>query len=180
MRPLSDPAHTSGPTDPAPPASGQIAGHATVAPADVASRARQGVVAYALTALVFLAMDAVWLTSTNERLYRPAIGHLMSPTVDWTAAGLFYALYFAGLVYFAVSPALAARRPVLALARGAFIGLLAYGAYDFTNQATLRDWPWPLTIIDLAWGAVVSGVSSGVAAALALATSRPPRRTSGR
>ena len=122
--------------------------------------------AYGMTALVFLAMDAVWLSTATSLLYRPAIGHLMAPTVDWTAAVLFYAFYFAGLVYFAVQPALAAGRPLAALGRGALLGLMAYGAYDFTNQATLQGWPWSLTLIDLAWGGTISGVSSWSAAAV--------------
>ncbi|MDR7332130.1 DUF2177 family protein [Roseateles asaccharophilus] len=124
--------------------------------------------AYAVTALVFLAMDALWLSTATATLYRPAIGHLMAPTVDWTAATLFYVFYFAGLVYFAVQPALASGRPLAALGRGALLGLMAYGAYDFTNQATLQGWPWSLTLIDLAWGGTVSGVSSGAAAAVTL------------
>lgn len=132
--------------------------------------------AYLATAFVFLAMDAVWLSAATGPIYRPAIGHLMSATVDWLPAAVFYAGYFAGLVYFAVDPAVSAGRPVLALARGAALGLMAYGAYDFTNQATLRGWPWHLTWIDLAWGAVVSGVSSWAAAA----TCRRASRTSGR
>lgn len=124
--------------------------------------------AYGMTALVFLAMDAVWLSTATSLLYRPAIGHLMAPTVDWTAAVLFYVFYFAGLVYFAAQPALANRRPLAALGRGALLGLMAYGAYDFTNQATLQGWPWSLTLIDLVWGGTISGVSSWVAAAVTL------------
>jgi uncharacterized membrane protein len=45
---------------------------------------------------------------------------------------------------------------------GALLGLVAYGAYDFTNQATLRDWPVVVTIVDLAWGAILTGVVSVV------------------
>lgn len=136
--------------------------------------------AYGLTALAFLALDAVWLSTATAPLYRPAIGHLMAPEVAWPAAAIFYAFYFTGLVFFAVQPALAAGRAAPALARGAFLGLLAYGAYDFTNQATLRDWPWHLTWIDLAWGGCVSGLASWAAAAGALFTSRRGRPASGR
>jgi uncharacterized membrane protein len=133
--------------------------------------------AYLLTAVAFLALDGVWLTLTTTPIYRPAIGHLMAVDVIWWAAALFYVGYFAGLVFFAVDPALTSRRPVEALARGAALGLLAYGAYDFTNQATLRDWPWHLTWIDLCWGGVNSGLSSFAAAAI---TSRLTSRISAR
>lgn len=130
---------------------------------------------YALTALVFLALDAVWLSSMHTALYQPAIGHLLSGTVDWTAAGLFYALYITGLLVFAVAPALSSGRWGIALGRGALFGLLAYATYDLTNQATLRDWPWRVTLADLAWGAFVSGTASGLAARLTLATCRRAR-----
>jgi uncharacterized membrane protein len=145
---------------------------------------RRLVLAYLLTAVVFLAMDAVWLFSTATSLYRPALGHLMAQTVDWPAAGtaaaVFYALYVGGLVYFAVHPALVWRQASTALGRGALLGLLCYATYDLTNQATLRDWPWHITMIDLVWGATVSGVSSWAAAAIVLLTSRRANRTSGR
>ena len=124
--------------------------------------------AYAATLLVFLAMDAVWLSTATAALYRPTIGHLMAPTVDWVAAALFYACYFAGLVYFAVAPALAAGSSRIALGRGVLLGLLCYGTYDFTNQATLQGWPWLVTAVDLAWGGTVTGLACWAAAALTL------------
>jgi uncharacterized membrane protein len=33
-----------------------------------------------------------------------------------------------------------------------------YGVYDFTNYATLRDWPLALALADTAWGAVATAV----------------------
>lgn len=134
-------------------------------------------VAYLLTALVFLALDAVWLSTATQPVYRPAIGHLMAAQVQWVPVALFYAGYFAALVYFAVNPALAAGRATVALGRGVALGLLAYGTYDFTNQATLRDWPWHLTLVDLCWGAFNTGVSCLAGAA---ATSRLLTRAAAR
>ncbi|HEY0956828.1 MAG TPA: DUF2177 family protein [Roseateles sp.] len=131
--------------------------------------------AYATTLLVFLAMDAVWLSTATAALYRPAIGHLLAPTVDWVAAALFYVFYLAGLVYFAVAPALAARSSRIALGRGVLLGLLCYGTYDFTNQATMQGWPWLVTVVDLAWGGTVTGVSCWAAAAVTLKLLRHSR-----
>jgi len=131
--------------------------------------------AYLWALLCFLVLDAVWLSVMGPRLYQPALGALMAPQVDWTAAALFYALYLVGLVVLAIAPALEAGEPAVALRRGALLGLVAYATYDLTNQATLRDWPWVVTAADLAWGTAVSGVSAWVAARL---TSRPARRRS--
>jgi uncharacterized membrane protein len=128
--------------------------------------------AYGAAAVVFLVLDAIWLGLMASRLYRPAIGHLMAERFALGPAALFYLIYLAGLVHFAVGPALPAARPWLAaLAGGALFGLVAYATYDLTNQATLKDWPWALTLADLAWGAFVSGVAAcaGVLAARAAA-----------
>jgi uncharacterized membrane protein len=39
---------------------------------------------------------------------------------------------------------------------GALFGLVVYGVYDFTNYSTLRQWPFVLTLADLARGTVAS------------------------
>ncbi|RYY92700.1 MAG: DUF2177 family protein [Comamonadaceae bacterium] len=123
-------------------------------------------VAYPVTAVVFLALDAVWLTAMADR-YRSGIGHLMAPSPDWGAAGLFYVIYIGGVVFFAISPALDARRPALtALGLGAALGLVAYATFSLTNHATLRDWPWRVTLADLMWGPAVTGLAAAAACAL--------------
>jgi|GEM_PF-104621 len=136
--------------------------------------------AWLITLVIFLGIDAIWLSSLSAPLYQPALGHLMATSVDWRAVAVFYPLYAAGLVGFAVLPAVSSGQWRKAFFTGAFVGVLAYATYDLTNQATLRDWPWLLTLIDIAWGAVVSGLSSGLAAGLTLATCRRASRTSAR
>lgn len=123
--------------------------------------------AYVFAALVFLALDAVWLTTMAERLYRGGIGHLMAPSPAWGAAVLFYVIYIAGLVFFAIAPALEARRPALtALGLGAALGLVAYATFSLTNHATLKDWPWRVTLADLLWGPTVTGLAAAAACVL--------------
>ncbi|MDA7414881.1 DUF2177 family protein [Xenophilus arseniciresistens] len=118
-------------------------------------------IAYPLAALVLLALDAVWLSTMAERLYRGGIGHLMAASPHWGAAALFYVIYLAGILFFAVAPALDARRPVLTgLGLGALLGLVAYATFSLTNHATLRDWPWRVTLADLLWGPVLTGLTA--------------------
>ncbi|OUM02337.1 DUF2177 family protein [Variovorax sp. JS1663] len=130
---------------------------------------RQFAVAYVAGGLALLALDAAWLSTMAGRLYRPAIGHLMQPGFDAKAAAIFYVLYLAGLVFFAVAPALEARSWTSALGRGALLGFIAYATYDLTNQATLKDWPWRLTLIDLAWGTFMTAAAAAAGCRAALA-----------
>lgn len=126
----------------------------------MASPVRHFAIAFVAAAIAFLLLDAAWLTTMASRLYRPAIGHVMRPDFDLLAAAIFYALYLTGVVTFVVRPAFDARS---ALLRGAFFGLVGYGTYDLTNQATVTGWPWRVTLIDLAWGSFVTGASAWVA-----------------
>ena len=121
---------------------------------------RQFFTAYGSAALVFLALDAVWLSTMAERLYRPAIGHLMMDKPAFGPAIVFYLLYLVGVVVFAVAPAVASQRWQTALGLGALLGLICYATYDLTNQATLRDWPLRVTLVDLVWGTFVTAVAA--------------------
>ncbi|BFO56836.1 MULTISPECIES: DUF2177 family protein [Comamonadaceae] len=125
-------------------------------------------IAYAATALAFLALDSVWLGTMAQRLYRPNIGHLMQEGVSITPAVVFYLLYVAGMVFFAVVPGVEKQSWQQALGLGAALGLVAYATFGLTNQAVLRDWPWQVTAMDMAWGTVATGAASAIACAVVL------------
>jgi uncharacterized membrane protein len=130
---------------------------------------RRFAITYAATLVTFLLLDAGWLTTMGQRLYRPAIGHLMRADFAWEPALAFYLLYVLGLVVFGVMAGPARARPAVAAGRCALFGLIAYATYDLTNQATQRDWPWVVTLTDLAWGACASAVAGAVACRALLA-----------
>jgi uncharacterized membrane protein len=127
---------------------------------------KQALFLYLITLAIFFIIDMIWLGVVAKAFYRRHLGALMSPKVNWAAAALFYLLFIVGLVVFAVRPALAAGRPILALVLGALLGLISYATYDLTNLATLKDWPLVVTVVDLAWGAVLGGAVSYVSALL--------------
>jgi len=122
---------------------------------------------YLAALAVFVPLDMVWLAATAGRLYRPILGDILLAHVSMAPAVLFYAAFPAGLALFAIVPALKAGRMASALWLGALFGLFAYGTYDLTNQATLRNWTSMLTLFDMAWGGIVSGLSALVAAWIA-------------
>jgi uncharacterized membrane protein len=118
------------------------------------------IVAYVASLVVFLALDAVWLTVMNERLYRPVLGDMLAPRLNVPAAVAFYLIYLVGLTVLATAPALKEGSAARALVNGAVFGLVAYATYDLTNQATLRAWSIRLTLADMGWGAVASAVAA--------------------
>jgi uncharacterized membrane protein len=121
------------------------------------------VVAYIAAAIVFLAMDAAWLTVMGARLYKPALGSLMLDKPSIAPAALFYIVYIFGVIYFCVAPALRTGRWSTAATNAMVLGLCAYATYDLTNQATLRIWSVRVTVSDLVWGMIVttSAASAG-------------------
>ena len=120
------------------------------------------VVSYLLTAMVFFGIDLVWLGLVAKNMYNRNIGHLMSSQVNWVAGGVFYLAFIVGILVFAVYPAVDKDSLLRAIVLGALFGFFTYSTYDLTNLATLKDWPLSITIIDIAWGMVLTGAVSAV------------------
>jgi uncharacterized membrane protein len=76
------------------------------------------------------------------------------------AAILFYVLYIAGVLIFAVAPALRGGGWTTALLLGAALGFFAYMTYDLTNMATLKVWPVSLAVMDIAWGTLLTSLAA--------------------
>lgn len=112
---------------------------------------------YCIALPIFFALDMVWLGVAAKSFYAKNIGFLMKSNVNWPAAILFYLLFIAGLVVFVIAPAVDKGSWVRALLFGALFGLITYATYDLTNLATLKDWPFVVTVVDLAWGMVLAG-----------------------
>lgn len=122
----------------------------------------QFITAYVMTALVFLAIDYVWLSQVATRFYFDRIGHLLMDRPNMAAAAAFYLIYVIGIVIFAVGPALRYDSLVHAALFGALFGFFTYATYDVTNYATLKNWPLAVVVVDVAWGTVLSSVSAAV------------------
>ncbi len=105
-------------------------------------------------------MDFLWLGRMGDAFYRPAMGGMAMEGFRLGPAAVFYLLYAFGIVFFAVNPALDAASWRMAAAHGLLLGLIGYGAYDLTNQATLKSWPLSLTLVDMAWGSLLTGLAA--------------------
>ncbi len=118
---------------------------------------------YVVTLVIFAAIDSVWLGSMAARIYRPLLGDILLDGFRPAPAIVFYLFYGVGLVIFAVMPGVKSGNAGTALLWGALFGLFAYGTYDLTNYATLRNWGLAITAIDMTWGTVLSGVTAYLA-----------------
>ncbi|MDP2032205.1 MAG: DUF2177 family protein [Polaromonas sp.] len=136
---------------------------------------KTALIAYAAALVFFLAADMFWLGLLMPDQYQAWIGPLMRQQPLLLPAVVFYLLYPAGLVVFAIRPALERPGWGRAAALGAFFGLLAYGTYDLSNLATLKNWPVQLTLVDMVWGAALSCGSAlaGYAAARSWGSPQP-------
>ena len=111
---------------------------------------------YVLTGLAFALIDSVWLRTMYTRLYQPEVGEMLGG-LRLGPAIAFYLIYIAGILWFAVGPALENGRWQTALVQGAILGFLCYATYDLTNFATLKVWSLKVTLLDILWGTVLTG-----------------------
>ena len=117
---------------------------------------------YLVVFLAMLVIDMIWLRVIAVSWYEAGMGTLLAPSPNLVAAALFYLLFPIGVLIFAVLPADADASMLKAATMGALFGFFAYATYDLTNLAVIKDWPLGLTVIDMAWGTLVSGISATV------------------
>ena len=110
---------------------------------------------YALTVPVFFIIDLIWLGVVARGFYQKNLKFILSPNVNWTAAIIFYLMYIAGILIFAVVPGVAKDSLRHAALWGALFGFFTYATYDLTNLALLKDWPLNIVIVDILWGVVL-------------------------
>jgi hypothetical protein len=115
----------------------------------------------------YLTRSGHWTTLSAHRVVQRE-GRLMGHTIRLTAIG--------AVVHGARWPVV--RRadeellprqlaPIVRLADGGMLGLVVYGVYDFTNDSTLRQWPFVLALVDVAWGVVASAACAAVVRSVA-------------
>jgi uncharacterized membrane protein len=116
---------------------------------------------YLLTVPVFFIIDLIWLGVVAKHYYQKNLNYILSPNVNWTAAIIFYLMYIAGILIFAVLPGLVKDSLRHAAVWGALFGFFTYATYELTNLALLKDWPLNIVIVDILWGVVLcSAVAS--------------------
>jgi uncharacterized membrane protein len=122
---------------------------------------------YLVALAIFVSIDLVWLGFVAKSFYSAEIGGLLAEQMNLPAAVLFYAIYAVGLMVFAVQPGLTSGGWFRAAMLGGLFGFVAYATYDLSNLATLRGWSTKLAIVDMVWGAVLSGLTAAITVLIA-------------
>ena len=116
--------------------------------------------------VTMVVIDMIWLRVIAVQWYADAMGPLLTDKPNLIAAVAFYLLFPLGLLIFAVAPGESSSVLKVAVMGGLF-GFFAYATYDLTAMAVIKNWPVGLSLLDMAWGTLVSGVSA-VAGKLAM------------
>lgn len=116
--------------------------------------------AYSTTIVIMFSLDLVWLNGIAKPIYQQGIGHLMAAIPNLWAAASFYLIYAAGLMWFALIPNGAKKGLKGTFQSAAIFGFFVYASYDLTNLALLKDWPLTLSLIDIAWGTLLSPLAA--------------------
>lgn len=117
-----------------------------------------------ITALVStLVIDYIWLALLTEHFYQVHLGFLLRQSdgaLDpiWQSAVMVYLAIALAIVVFVVPKANGKLKA--AFGWGALFGALLYGVYDFTNHATIVNWPFQVVVVDVLWGAFLCGTVS--------------------
>ena len=115
---------------------------------------------YFASMLVMFVLDLIWLSQLAKPIYARGIGHLMAAEPNLLYAALFYLVFVFGLMWYAIKPNMQTNNVKSTFLAGSIFGFFIYASYDLTNLALLKDWPLGLSMIDMTWGTLLSGVSA--------------------
>ena len=120
------------------------------------------ITSFLFASIIFLIIDVLWLSYSVKVFYRPQLGSLLLDKPILWAAILFYLVYPMGLTFVILKPAIEAESIALAFWTGLVFGIVAYGTYNLTNMATIKNWSSTVVFVDLIWGGLLTGITSGL------------------
>lgn len=104
-------------------------------------------------------IDLIWFSFSVQRFYKPHLEHIISGEFQYVFALVFYVVYAFGISFLVVIPSYSLSDSMHMVAiKGFVLGLTAYAAYNLTNQATIKDWPVIVTLVDTLWGATLTAL----------------------
>jgi uncharacterized membrane protein len=114
---------------------------------------KRWLLSYAVTAVIFAALDLAWISAVASNLYQSQIGHLIAPRPNAAGAAAFYLVFVAGMVHFGVRPNDAHATLRQRVTGAALFGFFTYATWALTAFAVLKDFPAVVALTDILWGA---------------------------
>ncbi len=118
------------------------------------------VTAYVTALIAVVLLDGLWIGVIAKGLYKRALGQLIADRPVLPAAALFYLTYPAGVLIFAVVPAMVAHSWQAATVSGLLFGFFVYATYNLTNWAVVRGWSAATLVFDLPWGSALTAIAA--------------------
>jgi uncharacterized membrane protein len=112
---------------------------------------------YLVTLLVIVPLDFLFLGVAAKDFFTSQVGNMLGE-IKLAPAILSYLLYVVGIMIFVSGGAGATWQSTLLY--GALFGFFCYATFDLTSLALLKHWTWPVAVVDITWGALVTAVSS--------------------
>lgn len=112
----------------------------------------------------FMIMDYVWLAHIAKDTYLKSLGaHIAtkndSLVVNMTAVPFVYLVAILAISVFALPKATTL---LGAFVFGVLLGFVMYTFYNLTNVATFKEYPWSIALVDIIWGAFITGTVTAI------------------
>ena len=118
------------------------------------------VLSYLSILVSLLVLDGLWIGLVMGKLFKKHLAHVLTHSVAWPPVAIFYLLYAFGIAYFVVWGASHTGHWLAIFGAGVLFGVIAYGTFDLTNQAIITGWPTFITVLDMTWGGIYTGIAA--------------------
>lgn len=112
---------------------------------------------YLATLIVMVPIDFLFLGLVAKSFFQSQVGEMLGE-IRLAPAILFYLIYPLGVVIFVSGSPGANWQTTLMF--GALFGFFCYATFELTSLSLLKHWTWPVVLVDVAWGSLVTAVSS--------------------
>ena len=114
-------------------------------------------VLYLATLIVLIPLDFLFLGTIAKAFFTAQVGDMLGEA-RLAPAILFYLIYVAGILVFVNASGGATWQSTLIY--GALFGLFCYATFELTSLSLLKHWTWPVVMVDVSWGALVTALAS--------------------
>ena len=130
------------------------------------ARTKRWLLSYAVAAVIFAAVDVVWIGTVAGNQYQSHIGELLAPSANSSGAVAFYLIYVVGIVHYGIRPNHPDATMRERVTGAALFGFFTYATWALTALAVLKDFPAVVALTDIAWGVAVCSLVTWLTATL--------------